>query len=432
MDNIFDSREYKTSRRAYSAQCMFEYFISLLSTDAFLAKLLKDIGLSDALTGIVSSIISFAFLFQLMSIPLVGRIKSVKKSMIGLDTASQVLFAAMYLIPFLPFGVNAKAAAVTVTVILAYLTLYLNSSICYKWGNSFVSPDGRGLFSAIKEMVSLLGGMFFTLGAGLITDRFESRNNLHGAFVFLSAAMLVICVFNFICLYLMKDIQLSESKTRKSLKKTAVVLFKNKKCRDVVILTSAAEIAKYITIGFMGTYKTGELGFSVGQIQLINIASNLGRFAVSRPFGIYSDKKSYADGYFLGTIILLAAFITGIFISPKTRFLIIVFMMLYNISAAGTGQNTFSMMYKAVDDEYIMPAMSVSNSARGILGFCASLVGSAILTRVQNNGNSVCGAAVYGQQILCAVSAILTAAVLIFNKKMISNKEREREVCQSI
>ena len=64
MQDRFESKEYKTSRRAYSAQCMFEYFISLLSADAFLAKLLKDIGLSDGATGILSSLISFLFLFQ--------------------------------------------------------------------------------------------------------------------------------------------------------------------------------------------------------------------------------------------------------------------------------------------------------------------------------------------------------------------------------
>lgn len=62
--DIYASAQYKTSARAYTAQCAFEYFISLLSGDAFLAKLLKDVGVSDALTGLISSLISVTFFFS--------------------------------------------------------------------------------------------------------------------------------------------------------------------------------------------------------------------------------------------------------------------------------------------------------------------------------------------------------------------------------
>lgn len=421
--SVFDSKEYKISRRAYSAQCMFEYFIALLSADAFLAKLLKNIGLSDAATGIISSLISLTFLFQLFSIPLAGKIKDTKKSMIFLDTISQLLFAGMYLIPFSPFSPSGKAAAVTVIIILGYLTLYLNSSICYKWGNSFVSPDRRGRFSAVKEMVSLIGGMIFTLFAGFVTDKFEEKNDLNGAFAFLSAAMAVVCIFNFICLSLMKNVTLSESRANQSIKAVFAHTLRNKKCRRAIILTSLNEFARYFTVGFLGTYKTCELGFSVGQVQLLNIGANLGRFAISKPFGKYSDRHSFAGGFYVGLWMTLAAFIIGIFIKPETRWLIIPFTVIYNMSCAGTGQNTFNMMYSYVDDEYILSAMSVNNSIRGVAGFIASLLGSSVLTAVQSRSNSALGFSIYGQQLLCGISAILTACALVFNKKAILSSD---------
>lgn len=68
LKNIYNTKEYKRSRTAYALQCTFEYFVMLLVADAFLANLLTNMGISDALTGIISSFISFAFLFQLMSI----------------------------------------------------------------------------------------------------------------------------------------------------------------------------------------------------------------------------------------------------------------------------------------------------------------------------------------------------------------------------
>ena len=68
----YGSAEYKRSQKAYTIECAFEYFISLLVTDAFLAKLLRSMGADDALCGIISSFISLAMLFQLCALLVVG------------------------------------------------------------------------------------------------------------------------------------------------------------------------------------------------------------------------------------------------------------------------------------------------------------------------------------------------------------------------
>ena len=68
MNDLFDSPSYKRSRVAYHIQCVTEYLVTLLVADAFLAKLLKQIGLSDSSIGIVSSLMSLAFLVQLCTI----------------------------------------------------------------------------------------------------------------------------------------------------------------------------------------------------------------------------------------------------------------------------------------------------------------------------------------------------------------------------
>ena len=63
-DNRYNSAEYKRSRVMYVGYCTFEYFISLLATDAFLAKLLTHMGVSDVAAGLISSFVTLAFLFQ--------------------------------------------------------------------------------------------------------------------------------------------------------------------------------------------------------------------------------------------------------------------------------------------------------------------------------------------------------------------------------
>lgn len=427
MENIFDSKEYRACRNAYSLQCMFEYFIALLSSDAFLAKLLKDIGLSDAATGVISSLIMVTFLFQLFSVPLAGKLKRIKKYVILVDTASQLLFAAVFSVPFMPISFKGKTATITALILLGYLALYLNNTICYKWGNSFVSPDNRGTYSAIKEMISLLGGVIFTLIIGYIVDRFELNGNLHGAFRFISVTMVIVCVFNLICLARMKEVPLAESGALQNIKEIIRHTFGNRNFRNTIILTSLTEFARYLTIGFMGTYKTVDLGLSVSRIQIINVASCLCRFMISKPLGRYSDRKGYANGFYIGNLMNFAAFAIGIFASPNHGWLIIPFSVLFQMAGAGTGQNMYSMAYCFVDDEYILSGIAVSNSVRGVLGFAASFVGSFILNSVQNSGNSFMGIHASGQQILCAITALILLIALIFNKKVVSKQIENRK-----
>ena len=78
--------------------------------------------------------------------------------------------------------------------------MYLIYSIYFKWANSYVSPDKRGEYSAVKEMISLFTGIIFTLGIGFVIDKYESIGNIHGGFLFISVTMLLLNVINFISL----------------------------------------------------------------------------------------------------------------------------------------------------------------------------------------------------------------------------------------
>ena len=53
--DVYSSPDYKKSRRAYIAECTFEYFVSLLVSDAYLANLLRHMGIGDAMIGIIST-----------------------------------------------------------------------------------------------------------------------------------------------------------------------------------------------------------------------------------------------------------------------------------------------------------------------------------------------------------------------------------------
>lgn len=414
-EETFQSRHYKRSRASYMAQCTFEYFVSILVADAFLAKLLTNIGISDSLIGIISSFITLAFLFQLLSIFVARKIMNIKKTVIAFHTISQTLFLSLYAVPFLSFSTSVKTAIVIFCILFAYMCKYLVDSILFKWANSYVDPVTRGQYSAVKEMISLFTGIIFTLIVGHIVDKYEAIGNVKGGFVFISIALFIITICNFISLMLITNIKQEKTEHKEPgfseiLKNT----LGNRSFVNVIIMTILWDVARYISIGFLGTFKTKDLLLSVGMVQIINMIANLGRLAVSMPFGKYSDKHSYASGIKLAYILAAAAFAINAFTSKNTWWFIIIYQLLFNISMAGSNQNAFNISYSYVKQEYFVPAMAIKNSIGGIFGFAASLIGSRILTAVQANGNMVFGIPMYGQQLLCAISCIIIIITILF------------------
>ncbi len=416
MDNRFQTKEYKRSRLAYTMQCAFEYFVALLVADAFLAKLLTELKVSDNLIGIISSFVSLAFVFQLLSIFLVKAKTSTKKIVMVCDTVSICFFMLVYLVPFIPVSENIKRTLVIVSIMVAYAIKYLISSMLFKWANSHVEPSLRAVYSANKEVISLIAGIVFTAVFGYIIDRFESIGNLDGAFLFISMTILIINICNFVCLKLIKSEsqEAQEEESSLSIKDVMKNTFANRNFSNVILMESLQKFAVYFTIGFMGVYKTKELAISVFVIQLINIIANVARMLLSRPFATYSDRRSFAKGMELGLCFAAAAFFVNIFTTKETWWLVIVFTVLYNISAAGTNQNSFNIAYSYVPLNCITQAMAIKNSISGLCGFIASIVGGAVLDAIQKNGNMVLGFHINAQQLLSAVSFVLIVIAVLF------------------
>lgn len=423
----YDSPEYKRSRKAYLIECAFEYFVSLLVTDAFLAKLLKDIGMSDATIGIVSSLISLAFLFQFFAVFVVQRISNTKRFAIIFHCASQLFFMSLYFIPFLPTveGSSYKHVLVIAGLLVAYFGNYLVTSVIYKWGNSYVEPHHRGRYSAGKEMVSLVSGMVVTLLVGFVMDSFEAADNLHGGFIFAAIGILVFSICDFTCLMLIKN-----DKKPKVEKKDIVPLrevlrntFGNKNFRHVLYLAILWDVGRYATVGFLGTYRLGELALTVGAVQVINMIANAGRFCVSRPFGMFSDKFSYARGIELGMLIATLGFLAGMFTRPETWVLIVVHTLLYQSSHAGIVQNMNNVLFNYVENHYFVQASAIKNSIAGLCGFCTSLLASRLLQRIQDNGNTFLGMQLYGQQVLSFISFAILAVAMLYTHFVIAKQK---------
>ncbi len=407
---------YARSRWAYTVECAFEYFIALLVAEPFLTKLLLEIGLDDPTIAIIQSLISVAFLFQLAAVFVVQRIANVKRVAATTHLIAQLLFTSLYLVPFLPFEAEHKKIIVIVCFLLGYFGNYLVTSVIFRWGNSYVDPNKRARFAATKEMISLLTGVVVTFAMSRMIDHFEAQGDLRMGFILTACIMTVICGFDFLCLMLMKN-RISEPPKRQDvlpLRRVAKMLFSNRGFVSAIVAHSLWQIAYYLLLGSMGTYKQNELAMTVGTVQLINIVGQMGRFAMTRPIALYTSKRTYADGMLLGISIAAASFLLNIFTTPRLWWLVILFTLINNIALAGIGQNALNIVYSYVEEAYFVQASAIKSSICGVVGFLAALVSGRILGAVQANGNQVLGMTIYGQQLLSALAFIFAVIAIVY------------------
>lgn len=413
-DSLYHSPAYRRSRSAYRLFCMLEYFIALLVSDVYLFKLLNSAGLGDGSIGILSSLVTAACLFQLCSIGLIPKIRTVKTWAVTFCLCSQTVFVLLYLLPFLPFGVPAKTALAFAGILLGYFFYYSFTTILFQWANSFVEPHQRAVYSAEKEMMSLLGGMIFTFLLGIMMDHFELRSRLPAAFLLVMAVGLIINAASLAALLRIDGDWQRPSGQMPPMRESLQALAKNRGFIRVVVLSILWSCAQYFTIGFLGSYKNKELMLSVGTVQLLNILGNLFRFFLSRPLGRFADRTSYARCIELALGIAAAGFLAAAFASPGMRWFIAVFTLLLAVSQAGIAQNLLNIVYDYVPAEYFVQASSIRSCVSGVCGFGASLVGSGVLSAIQSQGNRLWGFPLYGQQALSAISFVLTVLAAFY------------------
>lgn len=427
---IFDSVEYKRTRAAYVMQAMFEYFISILVTDAFIAKILDYLGVSEANIGVITTIISLAMFFQLGSLLLAKARISVKKMSLFFSTVSQLLFSLLYLIPFFSIPDATKRYVAVTFIVVAYFSLYIFSPIHYKWAYKFVRGEERARYSATKEMISLAAGSTFSIIVGIIIDRFEGLGNLEGAFTFIAVSAFIVSVCNFICILMMKDEPKEERVDSEKMKLSDVMknTFGNKGFRVCLYALSLWEFTRYFQLGFMGSFKntmiegSGIFSSPMLVVQIINLAGHGVRLLLSYPIAKYSDRKGYAKGMQIGLIIAACAFLINSFTSTSTWYLIIVYTILHNACYVGITANGFNILYSYVDNTYFAQALAIKNCIAGLCGFGSAILAGKLLTYVNNNG--IFGMTLFGQQVLSAVSLVLTVVVFVFVRFVVSKQKK--------
>lgn len=400
------------SRLMYIIQAALEYLISILVSGTYLATLTSELGMSDSLTGIISSIISLGCLFQLLSF--FFRRGSVKKLVLGLSIVNQLLFMLLYLIPLPAGGGTLRITVFVVMIVLAYLIYNIAMPKKTAWLMSLVEENHRGRFTANKEIVSLIVGMVYTFAMGTMVDHFKAVGQVRTAFFLCAATIFVLIVLHTAVMLATVATPESEAPAR-DLRSGLKAVFGNRKVMQVAVLFVLWYAANYTAIPFYGTYQIKELGFSLQLVSVITIVSSLARIAVSRFWGAYADKHSFAVMVRWCFLIAAGGFAAVVFSGPSNGLVLFsLYSVCHAVALGGINSALTNLCYDYAPVETRSDALAFIQAMSGAAGFLTTLAISPLVSRIQNNGNTLFGIPLYAQQFTSALACLLTLAVVVY------------------
>lgn len=416
---------YKLSRLLYIIEAALEYFVSLSVSSVYLAKITAYLGLSDSLTGVLSSFVSLGCGFQLIAIFLANK-RPVKRWVTFGHIASQLLFALLFIVPITELSATVKAVLFVAVLLIGHIIHNIINAPKIDWYMSLVDNKKRGSFTANKEIVSLLSGMAFSYGFGAMIDSFEAKGDMRSAFLACGLVLFGLMFLHSLTLIFSKERPTEQATEHERVGDSIKGLFKDKNLFKIIFIPVLWNIANYATISFTGTYQTKELAFSMTFVSVVIMIGSLVRAIFSRTMGKFADKYSFSKMLSVCFTIVAVAFGANMFTVPSNgKILYTIYYILYCVAMAGINSATINLIYDYVGANQRTQALALSQTFAGFSGFLITLVMSPLVAIIQKNGNNFLGISVYAQQVTSAFSFIITIILLVYMRTVVRKIERK-------
>ncbi len=406
---------YKRSRFLYIFEAAFEYFTVVLASGAYLAKLTSAIGISDSMTAVLTALTSLAGAAQVVSIYLSHK-PPTKRWVLPIKLASQLLFASLFLIPFLSIRRSAMPAIFFVIMLLARVLYNVANPLKTTWFMNLVPMRKRGFYQSVLTAFSLIGGAIVSYVAGVVIDRFEANGDINGAFLTITVMILFFALVDVSTLIFSREKPAEKPASTEEHSIISSIRFlahdrKYKKCLLVFLLVS---IANNVITPFLGTYQINELGFSMKLVSVTTIIFNLVYMVTILIFGMLSRNFQHKTILRIAYPIFLVAYIVNIFTAPSNGVVMfIVYSVILNVGTAANAVSDTNIVLEIIPREEQTAALSLKMIITGTLGFLVTLAVSPFIDFMQARGNQLFGSTVYAQQVLSALAAFIYLLVVI-------------------
>ncbi len=405
---------YKVSRIMYVLEALFEYLTAILSSGVFLAKLTSTIGISDSVTAILASITSLSSVFQIASIYLSHK-NPIKPIIIPMQIISQLMLAALYIIPIIGFN-SGVVAMFCFVIVLSNALKSIVSPLKVNWFMSLVDAKKRGSYTAVLQIVSVIGGTLFTLVSSNAIDRFEASGNMNGAYITLAITILVLITLCNIPLFISREkheVNERGGAPFRSVKQ----LFANKHFVRAVSIFCLCSFGVTIGGAFLGTYQINELGFSMTFIAVVDMIISAIRIVALAVLGRISFHFSYRSLIRFAYVVAISTHAILMFAAPSNGSILFPLYLAFNTVYSGSiAVSQTNFLFEICPPEERTSALAIFTIMSGLTAFFTTLIATPFFNYIQTHGLTVFGHPIYAQQLFAAIAlGILLLVNILWN-----------------
>ena len=257
---------------------------------------------------------------------------------------------------------------------------------------------------------------------GAVIDRLAESGEIKTAFI-LSAAV----IFNFTLLHTLTLIFTVEKETSDSKNGNFLTgireLVKNKNVLKITGVFVLYNISNFASVSFYGTYQINELALSLKTVSVLVILGSISRILVSRLWGKYADRKSFAEMTEKCFIYLGVAQLCALFAVPKNgAAMFALYYFFYGVAMGGINSALINLIFDYVAPEKRSDSLAITQAVSGVAGFLTTVCLSPLVTLIQKGNNTIFGVNIYAQQLCTLISLLFTALSVIYVKKVIIGK----------
>lgn len=412
--NTLKSRS--VSRISYYALCALNYISALMLADVFLVDVLQYAGFDDGTIGIVTSAMGFVSFVQILLLFVGHKIRRRKVVILFGYTGMAAMFALVYVIALIPAGTQIKQILIVACLLLGKLIVNFSSPLLDSFKYSFVSYQERGTVTATNSTVSLATAIVFTLAIGKVRDYYRESGNMEQGLTVTAIFLGIVTLLTTLSVVMMRGSseEASDSEPVTGIKDILRNTLGSKSFLCMLLFYILWGVASTITNSFLGVYKLNELQYNIGTVQIINTASNIVAMLLARPMGKLADKRTHSLTLKYALMAHVLAFIVSALTAPETAWLAFAHAIISGISGIVLSSCFFNMLLEFTGPTYYMYGIALITCISGVCGFAISFLAAWLLETIQSMGNTLFGMTVYAQQILSAISAVLTLGLLGF------------------
>lgn len=410
----------KITQAAFVVQQTFEYFISMFVTGTMLGYILDTLGFPDAMQGIICTVATFTCGAQLFALTRSGR-RAKKFATVG-HIINQSSFVIIYLLPLFSLTPEIKAILLVTLLFVGHIINNAVNPSMITWYMAAVPNEKRGSFTALKEMISLAGGIIVSFILGRVADIYRDTDGMPTrTYYVICAIALFIMMLIHTASHVVAEEKAPLAGERASFKETLYRIAKNKNFIKIMVVGLLWNTASALSISFLASYLREELNFSFTLISIFTIVGAISRILLSPVLGRIADRYSFATSMTIAFILAALGFLAVVFTAPNTRWLYVVYSCFHGFAMAGINSGVINFVYDYVKPHDRAAAMGTNSALGGILAFLTALLSGTILSNIQESGGlHIFGVTLYAQQFLALLSFCVTVLLIIYMRAVIA------------